>query len=320
MTTAQHDIDAAEILKTLADLRGSLASFKELLAVGAGEHFIQYIPALLCEDDEDGYKYTVLSGHEYHPQNTSLDEIDLIYSTTPPSNHSINSLPRYAGYITLKAEYAEKVLNAANELNATKRAFSKAVEAQCKATGDKQYRLSYTAFLRKHEIIESENFEMLTRPIIVTDNMALDALNIRWNINHYSQPKKLTAAEFIEQAKNQDLKDVQAYLSEAVTAASQLSESTVLKKRFYSPPYVTARFRYTTDAQRGELNAWEEEVYPSTPLIVHSLSSSCKVKAKLPDLTPKMINGTVLVEVKPNGKPFKLPKRLHPALDWFIQE
>lgn len=314
----QSKCELSGILGALSDLRLARSHFKELIAAAHESSEVQYIPALQFEEDENGDLNTTLKDSDYKPQHIDfVESIEDIYSFKAPERHATNSLPRYPGFVICKSEYSKEVIKAADNLNSKIDAFKECVSLLGKQTFN--YKVSKTNLLRRENVFDNENYELMTRPILRSENFPIEAMHFRWNCNHYSQPLKLTAEKFIEKVNNNALTDVKPYLAKALDAAKKLTPDTILVKRFYLPPTIKARFRYYSDEKWGNKNKWEKDVFPSTPLIVFSKSQNAKLKAKLPDLNVSIKFGTIIVNSEVSGRgSTPPPEKLIDELNWMV--
>ena len=317
-----HKPDTSSILQALQDLKLARSYFKQLISSAHKSSSVQFIPSLKYKEDSEGNLITELSHDDYQPQHIDfIESVEKIYDIEAPEKHAINSLPRYPGYVECKPEYAEKLAATIDDLNEKIDQFKFEVSAYLQTTGNegKDNTTNKSRALQGLEVLNSENYELLTRHIIRSDLRRLDALKLRWVCNHYSQPRKLTIAHFIELIELESLPDLKNVAAIAIAAAKQFPMDALIVKRFYIPPNITAQYRYEHLGARGSTPPWENNVYPNTPIIIFGTTEKAKLKSQLPGLDVQLESGSVVVNKNPSRRSTKpLPQPLLEGYAWYV--
>ncbi|MBR7890290.1 hypothetical protein J9B83_15455 [Marinomonas sp. A79] len=291
-----------DCLNALAAIRVDTHTLRQV-CLTALRYDIQYLPPLFSKDSnltDDGPVERVLdfTGNEFSPIDVRLnDRINDVWGFTAPPNRVKSSLPRYLGYIALPKEYIDYATSLINSINDNKAQFLANGRQLHKEIGLKQDRITDTLI---HSLIiePTENFELITRPIIDTQHHKVTKVSNRWVIKP-SQPKTAKPAEDTIATLETDGKYI---IIEAIKQFEILHPGSKYAVRYENPPSPEIRFNYSVDTNINERGLALKRIANSSPLIVLNWDENTQFNGTLKPLD---------VDYNPTTNTFSVINRKH---------
>jgi len=316
---SMHD-DVLKANALLTDIRTLLAELRSLCLL-SDQHQVQYLAPLTTKESDlhDGgspaERVLDFTGNEYAPVPVKLrDRINDIWGFTPPPHRLQNSLPRYLGHIAIPRDHTDKATTLIERTNEAKRLFGQLADRIHIQSGMKEKRYRVTDALIEYNIIDdSENAELITRPLIYTLHHEVAQVGNTW-VSKPSQPK---VGKYFQDTIDALDTGTHPILVDAIRAFEEKHPGSKYAVRYESPPSPEIRYKYQVESTVNVRGLHLRRLANSSPLLVLNWNDDTIFKSSLPKLDVTYDASTSVIAIVKKKHKANEPVRLLKTENWY---